>query len=57
MIIPEPMPLPKPIRSEASSSVTAPCVNGVSVIATPMISIDGTATQARPLRSITLPAG
>ena len=32
-------------------------VNGVSIIATPMMSIDGTATQARPRRSITLPAG
>jgi hypothetical protein len=57
MIIPEPMPLPKPISSDASSSVIALCVNGVSIIATPMMSIDGTATQARPRRSITLPAG
>ena len=57
MIIPEPMPLPKPISSEATSSVAVPCVNGVSTSATPMISIEGTATQARPLRSITLPAG
>ena len=57
MIIPEPMPLPKPISSDAISSVWAPCVKGVSSKATPMMAIDGTATQTRPLRSITLPAG
>jgi hypothetical protein len=39
------------------SSVSAPWVNGISIIARPMISIDGTATQARPFLSITLPAG
>ncbi len=51
------MPLPKPMAVAASSSVIAPTVNGMHSMATPMISIDGTATQRRPLRSITLPAG
>lgn len=43
MIIPEPIPLPKPMASEASKSVLKPEVNGISSSAVPMMSIDGTA--------------
>ena len=57
MFMPEPMPLPKPIASATSNSVTTPAVKGINSIAAPMMSIDGTATQRRPLMSITLPAG
>ena len=35
MIIPEPMPLPKPMAIEAMSSVTKPEVNGISIPAQP----------------------
>jgi len=57
MIRPEPMPLPKPIAVAAISNVAKPPVNGIASSATPMIAIDGTATQRRPFKSITRPAG
>ena len=55
--MPEPRPLPKPTSSEASRKGITDAVKGIVSSATPMIAMHGTATQLRPLVSISLPAG
>ena len=55
--MPEPMPLPNPSAQLAASTAAKVWANGSATRAAAMMSIDGTATAARPRTSMTLPAG
>ncbi len=55
--MPEPRPLPTAMTTAAASTVTNVVASGSSSTPTEIRPTTGTATQVRPYRSITTPAG
>ena len=55
--MPDPIPLPNPISIATSVRVSALWVAVISMNESPRTSAHGTATQRRPCRSMTFPAG
>ena len=56
-MMPEPMPLPKPMIMAVRVRVPTAWVKGMTTKEMPSTAAHGTATQRRPYRSMTLPAG